>query len=152
MKTKSSMTVEQKVKSVAETIEGLTYVFENWTKADIRMDRLPLPAMVNLLPVSGSFKLKNNQFKDQPNCMFAFFDKSLRDSTGTEYDTVVDRCKSLAIEFIARLNESALFEPIEGEINYSVSLDKLSTSVSGIIVSVQLKEVIGVCVSNLMKS
>lgn len=145
------MTVEQKVKSVAETMEGLTYVFENWTKADIRIERLPLPAMVNLLPVSGSFKLKNNQFKDQPNCMFAFFDKSERDSNGSEYDTVVDRCKALAMEFIAKLNNSGLFEPIEGEIGYSVSLDKLSTSVSGIIVSVQLKELKGVCASNLMK-
>ncbi|MEG1008009.1 MAG: hypothetical protein RSO15_17285 [Bacteroides sp.] len=151
MKIRSNMTVEQKVKSVAETIEGLTYVFENWTKADIRIERLPLPAMVNLLPVSGSFKLKNNQFKDQPNCMFAFFDKSERDSNGLEHDTVVDRCKSLAMEFIVRLNESGLFEPIEGEISYSVSLDKLSTYVSGIIVSLQLKEVKGVCVSNLTK-
>lgn len=145
------MTVEQKVKSVAETMEGLTYVFENWTKADIRIERFPLPAMVNLLPVSGSFKLKNNQFKDQPNCMFAFFDKSERDSNGSEYDTVVDRCKALAMEFIVKLNNSGLFEPIEGEISYSVSLDKLSTSVSGIIVSVQLKELKGVCASNLMK-
>lgn len=145
------MTVEQKVKSVAETMEGLTYVFENWTKADIRIERLPLPAMVNLLPVSGSFKLKNNQFKDQPNCMFAFFDKSERDSNGSEYDTVVDRCKALAMEFIVKLNNSGFFEPIEGEISYSVSLDKLSTSVSGIIVSVQLKELKGACVSNLMK-
>ncbi|MEG1334700.1 MAG: hypothetical protein RSD11_13700 [Bacteroides sp.] len=151
MKIRSNMTVEQKVKSVAETIEGLTYVFENWTKADIRIERLPLPAMVNLLPVSGSFKLKNNQFKDQPNCMFAFFDKSERDSNGLEHDTVVDRCKSLAMEFIVRLNESGLFEPIEDEISYSVSLDKLSTYVSGIIVSLQLKEVKGVCVSNLTK-
>ncbi|MEG0889752.1 MAG: hypothetical protein RSH25_14910 [Bacteroides sp.] len=151
MKIRSNMTVEQKVKSVAETIEGLTYVFENWTKADIRIERLPLPAMVNLLPVSGSFKLKNNQFKDQPNCMFAFFDKSERDSNGLEHGTVVDRCKSLAMEFIVRLNESGLFEPIEDEISYSVSLDKLSTYVSGIIVSLQLKEVKGVCVSNLTK-
>lgn len=145
------MTVEQKVKSVAETMDGLTYVFENWTKADIRIERLPLPAMVNLLPVSGSFKLKNNQFKDQPNCMFAFFDKSERDSNGSEYDTVVDRCKALAMELIVKLNNSGFFEPIEGEISYSVSLDKLSTSVSGIIVSVQLKEAKGVCVSNMMK-
>lgn len=145
------MTVEQKVKSVAETMEGLTYVFENWTKADIRIERLPLPAMVNLLPVSGYFKLKNNQFKDQPNCMFAFFDKSERDSNGSEYDTVVDRCKALAMEFIVKLNNSGFFEPIEGEISYSVSLDKLSTSVSGIIVSVQLKELKGVCASNLMQ-
>lgn len=145
------MTVEQKVKSVAETIEGLTYVFENWTKADIRIERLPLPAMVNLLPVSGSFKLKNNQFKDQPNCMFAFFDKSKRDSNGLEYDTVIDRCKFLAMEFIVRLNNSGLFEPIECEIKYYVSLEKLSSAVSGVTISVQLKEIKGVCVSNLVK-
>lgn len=145
------MTVEQKVKSIAETMDGLTYVFENWTKTDIRIERLPLPAMVNLLPVSGSFKLKNNQFKDWPNCMLAFFDKSERDSNGTEYDTVVDRCKALAMEFIVKLNDSGLFDPIDGEIRYSVSLDKLSTSVSGIIVSIQLKEANGICVSNLMK-
>ncbi len=145
------MTVEQKVKSVAEQVPGLTYVFENWTKADIRIERMELPAVVYLLPVSGTLQFKNNQVKDQPNCMFAFLDKSARDSNGVEYDTVIDRCKALAMEFIVKLNESGLFEPIDGDINYSVSLDKLSSIVSGIIVPLKLKELRGVCISNIGK-
>ena len=62
-----SNSVEKKIKSVAESMVGFTYVYEDWTRADLRLDRLPLPAIINLLPVSGAMSLKMDQFKDKPN-------------------------------------------------------------------------------------
>lgn len=145
-----SNSVEKKIKSVAEGMVGFTYVYEDWTRADLRLDRLPLPAIINLLPVSGAMSLKMDQFKDKPNCMFVFVDKVNKDADGKDNDAVFERMKSAAMVFIARMNDSGLFEPIEGDIPYSVILEKLSPIVTGISISVQVKEVKGVCTRNLL--
>lgn len=145
-----SNSVEKKIKSVAEGMVGFTYVYEDWTRADLRLDRLPLPAIINLLPVSGAMSLKMDQFKDKPNCMFVFVDKVNKDADGKDNDAVFERMKSAAMVFIARMNDSGLFEPIEGDIPYSVILEKLSPIVTGISISVQVKEAKGVCTRNLL--
>ena len=145
-----SNSVEKKIKSVAESMVGFTYVYEDWTRADLRLDRLPLPAIINLLPVSGAMSLKMDQFKDKPNCMFVFVDKVNKDADGKDNDAVFERMKSAAMVFIARMNDSGLFEPIEGDIPYSVILEKLSPIVTGISISIQVKEVKGVCTRNLL--
>ena len=145
-----SNSVEKKIKSVAESMVGFTYVYEDWTRADLRLDRLPLPAIINLLPVSGAMSLKMDQFKDKPNCMFVFVDKVNKDADGKDNDAVFERMKSAAMVFIARMNDSGLFEPIEGDIPYSVILEKLSPIVTGISISVQVKEAKGVGTRNLL--
>ena len=145
-----SNSVEKKIKSVAESMVGFTYVYENWTRADLRLDRLPLPAIINLLPVSGAMSLKMDQFKDKPNCMFVFVDKVNKDADGKDNDAVFERMKSAAMVFIARMNDSGLFDPIEGDIPYSVILEKLSPIVTGISISVQVKEAKGVCARNFL--
>lgn len=145
-----SNSVEKKIKSVAEGMVGFTYVYEDWTRADLRLDRLPLPAIINLLPVSGAMSLKMDQFKDKPNCMFVFVDKVNKDADGKDNDAVFERMKSAAMVFIARMNDSGLFDPIEGDIPYSVILEKLSPIVTGISISVQVKEAKGVCTRNLL--
>lgn len=145
-----SNSVEKKIKSVAESMVGFTYVYEDWTRADLRLDRLPLPAIINLLPVSGAMSLKMDQFKDKPNCMFVFVDKVNKDADGYDNDAVFERMKSAAMVFIARMNDSGLFDPIEGDIPYSVILEKLSPIVTGISISVQVKETKGVCTRNLL--
>lgn len=145
-----SNSVEKKIKSVAESMVGFTYVYEDWTRADLRLDRLPLPAIINLLPVSGAMSLKMDQFKDKPNCMFVFVDKVNKDADGKDNDAVFERMKSAAMVFIARMNDSGLFDPIEGDIPYSVILEKLSPIVTGISISVQVKEAKGVCTRNLL--
>lgn len=145
-----SNSVEKKIKSVAEGMVGFTYVYEDWTRADLRLDRLPLPAIINLLPVSGAMSLKMDQFKDKPNCMFVFVDKVNKDADGKDNDAVFERMKSAAMVFIARMNDSGLFDPIEGDIPYSVILEKLSPIVTGISISVQVKEAKGICTRNLL--
>ena len=56
--------VERKIASVAEKLKDITYLFDNWATANVRLDKMPLPAMVNLLPVSGKFVISRTQLKD----------------------------------------------------------------------------------------
>lgn len=140
-------TVEQKIKSVVDKMEGLTYVFDNWQTANLRLDKLPFPAVVNVLPVSGRFNMGKNQLKDYPNMLIAFLDKTDFDFDGENNDLIVEKCKNLAREFILRANESRLFEYIEGDIYYSVVYDKLDVNVTGVVIELTPKEIngIGLC-------
>lgn len=134
------MTVEAKIKSIVEEMKGVTYIFDNWATANVRLDSSAMPAVLNVLPVSGRFNLGKTQLKDFPNCMLAFLDKSDFDFDGTENDEIIERCKLLAKEFILRLNASEMFEQVEGDIPYSVVYDKLDVNVTGIVIEMQLKE------------
>lgn len=147
------MTVEQKIKSVVDQMKGVTYIFDNWQTANVRLDKLPLPAVLNVLPVSGNFQLGPTQLKDYPNCMLAFMDKTSFDFDGKDNDAIVGKCKNMAKEFILLLNRSRLFEPISGSVPYSVFYDKLNVNVTGITISIQLKETSGIvlCPSRSVK-
>lgn len=136
------MTVEEKVRKIVEQM-GVTYLFENWQAANVRLDKMQLPAVMYVLPASGSLNVGLMQLKDYPNCMIAFMDKTKHDFSGEENDSVIEGCKSLAKEFILRVNRSGVFEPVQGDIQYSVFYDKLDVNVTGIVIQVPLKEIKG---------
>lgn len=140
------MTVEAKIKSIVEEMKGITYIFDNWATANVRLDSSAMPAVLNVLPVSGRFNLGKTQLKDFPNCMIAFIDKSDLDFDGTENDGIIERCKNLAKEFILRLNASGLFEHVDEDIPYSVIYDKLDVNVTGVVIEMQLKEAKGLTI------
>lgn len=136
--------VERKIASVAAKLEGVTYLYDNWATANVRLDRLEFPAIINLLPVSGQFDISRTTLRDCPDCMIAFADKTRFDFDGVENDEVIERCKALAVRFIRELNKSGLFEWTSTDISYSVFYDKLDVNITGIVVELRLKEVQGV--------
>lgn len=137
------MTVEQKIKRIVDSMEGVSYLFDNWQTANIRLDRIKLPAVLNLLPVSGTFNLGRQQLRDCPNCMMAFMDKAGFDFDGTENDAVIEGCKNKAKEFILLSNRSGMFKEISGDIPYSVFYDRLDVNVTGIVIQLKLEETTG---------
>lgn len=136
--------VERKIASVVETMGNLTYVFDNWHTANFRLDKESLPAVINVLPVSGVMNVTDRKLRDFPNCMLAFVDKADFDFDGKDNDEILERCKNLAIEFILTANASGLFEPISGDVRYSVLYDKLDVNVTGVVIELQLREKQGI--------
>lgn len=135
--------IEDKIRLVASEMKCVQYIFENWQTANVKLDSMALPAMLNVLPASGVMKFGQQQIKDYPNCLFAFMDKVDLDFDGEEANVVVERCKAYAQEFIMRVNKSGLFEPVYGEIPYSIFYDRLDVNVAGVTIEVQLKETKG---------
>lgn len=136
--------VERKIASIVERLDGVTYLFDNWATANVRLDKMPLPAVINLLPASGKFVLSRTQIHDAPNCMIAFADKTKFDFDGQENDAIIERCKGYAVQFIRELNKSNLFQWVDDEVSYSVFYDKLDVNVTGIVIELKLEEVQGV--------
>lgn len=135
--------VERKVASIVKKMEGITYLYDNWATANVRLDEINMPAVINVLPVSGKFSMSRTQIKDCPNCMLAFADLSELDFDGVENDEIIERCKGYAMQFIKMLNHSGLFEEISGNIPYSVFYDKLDANITGVAIELQLKEIKG---------
>lgn len=83
--------VKDKVKKLVENMGTLHFVYDDWARANVRLDNEQLPAFVFVLPVSGQMHFKNNNFRDAPNCLFAFLDKAEFDFDGETNEEIIDR-------------------------------------------------------------
>jgi hypothetical protein len=140
------MNVEQKIKQIVETIDGLSYEFNDWSRANVKLDKKALPTCLYILPVSGQLINKNGNFRDWPNALIAFLDKADFDFEGECNEPTVERMKQFARQFIIKVNNSSMFQPLPENTPYSVVYDKLDVNVTGVVIQVQLKETQGVCI------
>ena len=140
------MRVDEKIKQIVESIEGLSYEFNDWTRANVKLDNGALPTCLYLLPVSGSLLNRNGNFRDHPNALIAFLDKAEFDFEGSENESTVERMKEYAKKFILGVNNSRVFHPFPENIPYSVVYDKLDVNLTGIVIQVKLEELQGSCV------
>lgn len=145
--TKEYITVESKVRKVVETMnEDAEYLFMNWSQANVAMDAITKPTIVYVLPPSGKLDFGYARVKDYPETQIVFLSPTDFDFDGTENDNVIEQMKRLAIKFVKVLNESELFELIEGEQPYQVVYDFLDQNVTGVVLNLTLKEVKGVII------
>lgn len=139
--------VQQKIKNIVEeSLPELKYLFNDWSRINVQLDfKGNLPAFVSVLPVSGQLFLKNANFRDYPNCMFAFLDLAELDLDGEENEVTIERMKKHAKKFIQAVNASGKFAPISENIPYQAIYDFLDVNVTGISIQIQLKELVGDC-------
>lgn len=137
-------TVEQKIRSIVEAMDGVNYLFNNWTQANSEIDHVDGPTIIYILPPSGEFDINYASVKDYPETQIAFLASTDFDFDGAENDNIIEHMKRLCIRFIKEVNESDLFEQIDGRLPYQVLYDHLDENVTGIVVSPRLKELQGI--------
>lgn len=138
-------TVEQKIKHIVESMnEDVEYLFMNWAQANVKLDRVTRPSIVYVLPPSGNLSFSWKDVKDSPNSQIGFLCNTDFDFEGRENDGIIEAMKRLCVRFIKQLNDSGLFEPIDGSVLYRVMYDYLDANVTGIIIEPTLKEIEGV--------
>ncbi|NDW09500.1 hypothetical protein [Dysgonomonas sp. 520] len=137
--------VETKIRQIVDSIGGLHYEFNDWTRANSNIEFADLPVCVNVLPVAGDLSNKNGNLRDYPKCLIAFMDKADLDFEGSENEVTVNRMKGYAKKFILEVNRSGLFQPVVEDVPYSVVYDFLDANLTGIVIEVQLKESVGDC-------
>lgn len=139
--------VEKKVKSVVEAMNvdgaAINYMFANWAQVNVKIGKVKEPTIVYVLPASGDIDISWKEIKDNPEAKIAFIDRTNFDFDGEENDEIIERMKHLCYQFVMKLNESELFEKIEGKLHYQVIYNHLDENVTGILISLTLKEVEG---------
>lgn len=142
-------TVEGKIRSIVETLgDGIEYRFMNWAQANVELDHIECPTVIYVLPPSGTLTFKWNEVKDAPNTQIAFVCVTDFDFEGSKNDGIIEAMKRLAVRFVKALNESGLFEQIEGDVLYQVLYDHLDQNVTGVVLTLTLEEVKGVSLCN----
>lgn len=136
--------VRQRVKEIACRL-GLRYLFASMYEANVQVGGGEFPVMIDVLPTSGSVDVQLGLFKDAPNCLLFFCDRTALDYNAEREQPTIARMKQLAFEFIAEANRSGYFEPITSA-SYEVMYDRTDVAVSGIALSLTLKDALGVCV------
>lgn len=140
------MSIESKIREIAkEKFPNFSYVFEDWNGAAEQIDRVSLPAIVCVLPVGGHLLFNHGTVKDREDCMLAFVDKVTRDANGEDNEKVYSAMKESAASFIAAMNKSRYFEPIDGSVKYTTILESASAYFTGVCVELTLKELQGAC-------
>ena len=136
--------VRQRIKTIAGRM-GLRYLFASMYEANLVVGDGDFPVLIDILPTSGSIDVQLGLFKDAPNCLLFFCDKTELDYNAEREQPTIARMKQLAFEFIAEANRSGYFEPIT-EANYEILYDRMDVTLSGVALSVTLKDAEGVCV------
>lgn len=141
------MTIQERIKRVAKKM-GIAYIYHNWTSANVMLESVKLPVMVNVLPVSGFFHLDGYQLKESANCLVAFLDKTDFDFDAEENDTIVEKMKQKAKRFLRELNDDGGFEEIDlTNVRYEVVYDKMDINLTGIILDLSLRKTEGDCMA-----
>lgn len=140
-------TVEDKVHRIVRMMgEDCAYLFKNWPQVNVSLDDVTKPSVVYMLPASGKLNISYARVKDAPETNIFFLCPTDFDFNGHVNDNIVERMKRLCIKFIKTLNESGLFEVLEGELEYQVVYDARDQNVTGIGITPILKEVEGVAI------
>lgn len=141
------ITVESKVRSIVDSLiaKGVRtkYLFANWAQANVEFSKVKEPTIVYVLPASGDLDISWKEIKDSPETQIAFIDRTQFDFNSTENDEIIERMKHLCYKFIKQLNESGLFEIVEGRVHYRVIYNYLDENVTGILINLTLKEIEG---------
>lgn len=140
-------TVEKKIHRIVDSMGAdLAYQFMNWAQANVELDRVDKPSVIYILPPAGNLDFGWAQVKDRPDAQIAFVAPTDFDFDGEENDDIIEQMKRLCIKFIKTLNDSGLFEKIEGKQPYRVLYDYLDRNVTGIVIEPKLKEEEGILI------
>ncbi len=140
-------TVERKIRTIVESMGAdVTYMFKNWSQANDEIDHIDGPTIIYVLPPSGDLDFGYSQVRDYPQSQIAFVASTEFDFEGGENDNIIEQMKRLCIRFVKSLNESGLFEIIEGRLSYRVLYDYFDQNVTGIVITPPLIEEEGVII------
>lgn len=139
-------TIRETLKELAtEQFPDWTYLFEDWETADTKLERLEYPAIVCVVPASGTTEIRNGRVYDTVNVALAFLRTVPRGAEGEDNGEAIDEMKVAGARMIAAINKSHKFEPLEGQQYYETIIERFSTIVSGVMYSLQLTQSIGGC-------
>lgn len=145
-------TVEGKIHAIVKTLQkvdedgnsDIEYLYCNWAQANVALDKVDKPTIVYVLPPSGTLNFSWSRVKDAPNAQIAFMTPTEFDFDGEENEDLIEQMKRLCIRFIQAVNNSGMFDQIEGNVPYRVLYDHLDQNVTGIIIEPTLKEEDGI--------
>lgn len=135
------------MKAVAKKVlPSFSWVFDSWLDVDTELDRIEsFPAIVVILPASGTTEVRNGKVYDMENIAVAFVDLAQRDSNGEEAAEICNKMKLAGARFIDAL--SRVFDGLDQENPYQTIYEQGSAVFTGVMYSLGIKQSIGDCIN-----
>ena len=137
-------------KQIAQTM-GCAYIYDEWGRVNLHADRLPMGAsvVVETLPTNGQIDTRFVPVVTTSRvAIFAFLKHCELDFDGVDVGDIIDEMLALAKEYIVRLDATGQYEPISGLMDYNCVIDFLDANMAGVRVTLELKELEGVCITS----
>lgn len=135
-------------KQVAQDL-GCAYIYDEWGRVNLYADKLPIGSsvVVETLPTNGQIDTRFAPVvKTSRVAIFAFLKHCDLDFKGSDVGSIIEEMLLLAKRYILRLDAMGNYEPLEGLLDYSSVIDFLDANMAGVRVTLELKEIEGVCV------
>lgn len=136
----------KQIEDIAQQIE-LAYKFGTYKEINSLFDRSQsYPVVAELLPLKGAFGLKYDSVKDLQEITLLFLDIDQIPVDSSKTAKIVERMKSAALDFIAELNQTGEFEPVdETTLQYYTIVKQFDKCLTGIEITLNLKPTKAVC-------
>lgn len=137
--------MKEKIKEIVESMgfyfkEGDVYTLSQFLK---RVEQLP--AVLYVSPINAGGQITESGFvKERIEPILFFVDSDKLDQSGEDTNRVIERMRCAVKEFILKLNESRVFDPVESWTCRDIIKD-MNIFCSGVSVSLSLTKNNGLC-------
>lgn len=128
---------------------GLAYIYDEWGRVNLHADKLAINSsvVVETLPTNGQIDTRFAPVvSTSRTAIFAFLKHCDLDFEGVQVGVIIEEMLDKAKEYILRLDATGAYEPINGLLDYTSVIDFLDANMAGVRVTLELKEIRGVCV------
>lgn len=156
------MSIIDKIKIIVDKVGGLSFMYDDWNRINVRVSKMArsveneeeskeraregrLPACFVIIPAQGVIDTSFSIYKDMPTLYINFCIDTELDFDGLENDSLIDKMKQKAMEFIYHYNASGLFEPLPAQIEYRPLYNILADNLTGVMLTIKAKEIDGKC-------
>ena len=140
-------TIESIIRDIAaEQFGEFSYVFENWEDADAKLEKIPYPAIVCVLPTGGSVSMRTGRVFDTEYVALAFLDLAPMGAEGEDNKEIYTRMKLEGWRFIECINATRQVEPLMTVPDETIC-ERLATVVTGVLFQLTLQQQHGGCLN-----
>jgi len=156
------MSVIEKIKIIVDKVGGLEFMYDDWNRVDKRVSNMArsietpeelkeparegkLPGCFVIIPSQGAIDTSFSIYKDTPLLFINFCIDTEFDFDGLRNESLINRMKDKAMDFIYHYNTSGLFEPLPQIVEYMPLYNILADNLTGIQIKIRAKEIEGKC-------
>lgn len=117
-----------------------TVMYDSGFSANIRIDRKPTPAALLYLLNDWTLDVTQSTVKESANIEVFFFDRCQLDVKGEEKDLIIQKCETLAKEFLSEILADRSIRLVGDSVRIQSSYGKFDSFCVGVAVTLKIEE------------
>jgi hypothetical protein len=137
------MSFYDKIKTIAETMNGYNVIVDTSNGANVEFDKLEMPSILILIQQSGNYNTANSHYRDSSNVRIIIFNKIPQDFKNTDIDTIKESLKEDLVKLHHKIRYNFDFKINSTTLNYDLVYDEYDANLIGVVMNDTIIEIIG---------